>query len=61
MILFLLLLFLPQPEFINLCFWFVPPSLRGRESSPDYWLKLGKVSGETGCFPPKKPLPNLAQ
>ncbi|NWQ84786.1 CSAD decarboxylase, partial [Columbina picui] len=42
-----------EPEFINLCFWFVPPSLRGREGSPDYWLKLGKVSGETARSPPK--------
>ncbi|XP_065510438.1 cysteine sulfinic acid decarboxylase isoform X2 [Caloenas nicobarica] len=33
-----------EPEFVNLCFWFVPPSLRGREGSPDYWLKLGKVA-----------------
>ncbi|NWS65283.1 CSAD decarboxylase, partial [Chunga burmeisteri] len=33
-----------EPEFINLCFWFVPPSLRGREGSPDYWPKLGKVA-----------------
>uniref|UniRef100_A0A6G1R4L3 Cysteine sulfinic acid decarboxylase n=1 Tax=Hypotaenidia okinawae TaxID=2861861 RepID=A0A6G1R4L3_9GRUI len=33
-----------EPEFINLCFWFVPPSLRGREGSPDYWPRLGKVA-----------------
>lgn len=33
-----------EPEFINLCFWFVPPSLRGREGSPDYWSRLGKVA-----------------
>ncbi|NXG52258.1 CSAD decarboxylase, partial [Psilopogon haemacephalus] len=32
-----------EPEFINLCFWFVPPSLRGKEGSPDYWSRLGKV------------------
>ncbi|NXX85958.1 CSAD decarboxylase, partial [Urocolius indicus] len=32
-----------EPEFINLCFWFVPPSLRGREGSPDYWSRLEKV------------------
>lgn len=34
----------PQPEFINLCFWFIPPSLRGQDSSPEFWDKLGKVS-----------------
>ncbi|XP_053907644.1 cysteine sulfinic acid decarboxylase isoform X4 [Cuculus canorus] len=33
-----------EPEFINLCFWFVPPSLRGREDDPQYWSKLGKVA-----------------
>lgn len=33
-----------EPEFINLCFWFVPPRLRGRESCPDYWPSLGKVA-----------------
>ncbi|NXX48196.1 CSAD decarboxylase, partial [Tricholaema leucomelas] len=33
-----------EPEFINLCFWFVPPSLRGREGSSDYWSCLGKVA-----------------
>ncbi|XP_061224695.1 cysteine sulfinic acid decarboxylase isoform X2 [Neopsephotus bourkii] len=33
-----------EPEFINLCFWFVPPRLRGRESCPDYWSSLGKVA-----------------
>ncbi|XP_041332016.1 cysteine sulfinic acid decarboxylase [Pyrgilauda ruficollis] len=33
-----------EPEFINLCFWFIPPSLRGQESSPEFWDKLGKVA-----------------
>nr|XP_047912070.1 cysteine sulfinic acid decarboxylase [Anser cygnoides] len=33
-----------EPEFINLCFWFVPPSLRGREGCEDFWLRLGKVA-----------------
>ncbi|NXY11873.1 CSAD decarboxylase, partial [Pteruthius melanotis] len=33
-----------EPEFINLCFWFIPPSLRGQESSPGFWDKLGKVA-----------------
>lgn len=44
---FLAMIFLfPQPEFLNLCFWFIPPSLRGQESSPEFWDKLGKVSPE---------------
>ncbi|XP_069735055.1 cysteine sulfinic acid decarboxylase [Phaenicophaeus curvirostris] len=33
-----------EPEFINLCFWFVPPGLRGQEGDPHYWSKLGKVA-----------------
>uniref|UniRef100_A0A8C3DHZ1 Cysteine sulfinic acid decarboxylase n=1 Tax=Corvus moneduloides TaxID=1196302 RepID=A0A8C3DHZ1_CORMO len=33
-----------EPEFLNLCFWFIPPSLRGQESSPEFWDKLGKVA-----------------
>ncbi|XP_077185223.1 cysteine sulfinic acid decarboxylase isoform X3 [Paroedura picta] len=33
-----------EPEFINLCFWYVPPSLRGKEGSSDYSHSLGKVA-----------------
>lgn len=33
-----------QPEFVNVCFWFVPPSMRGKERSADYQDKLAKVS-----------------
>lgn len=32
-----------QPEFVNVCFWFVPPSLRGKKESPDYSERLSKV------------------
>lgn len=32
-----------QPEFVNVCFWFVPPSLRGKQESPDYSERLAKV------------------
>ncbi|XP_019340342.1 cysteine sulfinic acid decarboxylase isoform X2 [Alligator mississippiensis] len=32
-----------EPEFINLCFWFVPPSLRGKQAQADYWERLGKI------------------
>lgn len=46
-----------QPEFINLCFWFIPPSLQGQESSPEFWDKLGKVSPEFQ-IPPHKSSPN---
>uniref|UniRef100_A0A8C7V341 Cysteine sulfinic acid decarboxylase n=1 Tax=Oncorhynchus mykiss TaxID=8022 RepID=A0A8C7V341_ONCMY len=33
-----------QPLFVNVCFWFIPPSLRGKENSPDYNDRLSKVA-----------------
>ncbi|XP_013856367.1 cysteine sulfinic acid decarboxylase, partial [Austrofundulus limnaeus] len=33
-----------EPEFVNVCFWFIPPSLRGKEGNADYQNKLAKVS-----------------
>ncbi|XP_045656916.1 cysteine sulfinic acid decarboxylase isoform X2 [Ursus americanus] len=33
-----------EPEFVNVCFWFVPPSLRGKKESPDYGERLSKVA-----------------
>uniref|UniRef100_A0A8I3PGP0 Cysteine sulfinic acid decarboxylase n=1 Tax=Canis lupus familiaris TaxID=9615 RepID=A0A8I3PGP0_CANLF len=33
-----------EPEFVNVCFWFVPPSLRGRQKCPDYSERLAKVA-----------------
>ncbi|CAB1312487.1 unnamed protein product [Coregonus sp. 'balchen'] len=33
-----------KPEFVNVCFWFIPPSLRGKENSPDYHDRLSKVA-----------------
>ena len=33
-----------EPEFTNVCFWYVPPSLRGQVETPDWWKKLGNVS-----------------
>lgn len=33
-----------EPEFVNVCFWFVPPSLRGQQESPDYSERLAKVA-----------------
>uniref|UniRef100_A0A4W5JVZ9 Cysteine sulfinic acid decarboxylase n=1 Tax=Hucho hucho TaxID=62062 RepID=A0A4W5JVZ9_9TELE len=32
-----------MPEFVNMCFWFIPPSLRGKENSPDYQSRLSEV------------------
>ncbi|XP_060051264.1 cysteine sulfinic acid decarboxylase isoform X4 [Erinaceus europaeus] len=33
-----------EPEFVNVCFWFVPPSLRGKQESPDYRERLSKAA-----------------
>ncbi|KAI4590541.1 hypothetical protein MJG53_001590 [Ovis ammon polii x Ovis aries] len=33
-----------KPEFVNVCFWFVPPSLQGKKESPDYSERLSKVA-----------------
>ncbi|KAL5009445.1 hypothetical protein ScPMuIL_011750 [Solemya velum] len=27
----------------NICFWYIPPSLRGQSESPEWWQKLSKV------------------
>ncbi|XP_072261860.1 cysteine sulfinic acid decarboxylase isoform X2 [Pyxicephalus adspersus] len=35
---------LMEPEFVNVCFWYVPPSLRNQEDTLDFWEKLGKVA-----------------
>ncbi|XP_047427309.1 cysteine sulfinic acid decarboxylase isoform X2 [Mugil cephalus] len=32
------------PEFVNVCFWYIPPSLRGKEGSADYQDRLAKVA-----------------
>ena len=37
-------LVLEQHEFVNICFWYIPPSLRGVEHNQDYESKLHKVS-----------------
>nr|XP_033794323.1 cysteine sulfinic acid decarboxylase isoform X2 [Geotrypetes seraphini] len=33
-----------EPEFVNICFWYIPPCLRGKEECDDYWERLGKVA-----------------
>ncbi|XP_052605004.1 cysteine sulfinic acid decarboxylase isoform X1 [Peromyscus californicus insignis] len=46
-----------EPEFVNVCFWFVPPSLRGKKESPDYSQRLSQVRGQPVrpylLFPPR--------
>ncbi|KAM6929359.1 cysteine sulfinic acid decarboxylase-like [Lycodopsis pacificus] len=35
---------LHEPEFVNVCFWFIPPSMRGKEGNADYQDRLAKVA-----------------
>jgi len=34
----------PDPECTNVCFWYIPPSLRGMEETPEWWNKVAKVA-----------------
>ncbi|KAI4789775.1 hypothetical protein KUCAC02_035039 [Chaenocephalus aceratus] len=33
-----------EPEFLNVCFWFIPPSMRGEEGHADYQDRLANVA-----------------
>ncbi|XP_053374603.1 cysteine sulfinic acid decarboxylase-like isoform X2 [Mercenaria mercenaria] len=33
-----------EPECTNVCFWYIPPSLRGQEETKEWWDKLAKVA-----------------
>ncbi|KAK7468144.1 hypothetical protein BaRGS_00036608 [Batillaria attramentaria] len=35
---------IPEFECTNICFWYIPPSLRGQEETEEWWAKLGKVA-----------------
>ena len=37
-------LVLPQYESCNVCFWYVPPSMRGEKETQDWWKKLYEVT-----------------
>uniref|UniRef100_W5M2R8 Glutamate decarboxylase like 1 n=1 Tax=Lepisosteus oculatus TaxID=7918 RepID=W5M2R8_LEPOC len=37
-----------EPEYANVCFWYVPPSLRKTPEGPEFWKKLHEVSLEVG-------------
>jgi len=37
-------LVLDKPQCSNVCFWYIPPSLRGQEETPEWWAKVGKVA-----------------
>uniref|UniRef100_A0A803XU93 Glutamate decarboxylase like 1 n=1 Tax=Meleagris gallopavo TaxID=9103 RepID=A0A803XU93_MELGA len=33
-----------EPEYANVCFWYIPPSLRKMEDGPEFWQKLRRVA-----------------
>lgn len=33
-----------EPEYANVCFWYIPPSLRGLPDDPEFWAKIHKVA-----------------
>ncbi|XP_043823125.1 acidic amino acid decarboxylase GADL1 [Dromiciops gliroides] len=33
-----------EPEFANVCFWYIPPSLRTMGEGPEFWAKLNLVA-----------------
>lgn len=48
-----------QPEYTNVCFWYIPPSLRRLPHGPELWKKLHTVSNSPvssdilSCWPEK--------
>ncbi|XP_030638995.1 acidic amino acid decarboxylase GADL1-like [Chanos chanos] len=35
---------LMEPEYTNVCFWYIPPSLRNMSEGPEFWKKLHAVA-----------------
>ncbi|MBN3305505.1 GADL1 decarboxylase, partial [Amia calva] len=35
---------LMEPEYANVCFWYIPPSLRNMPEGPDFWKRLREVA-----------------
>uniref|UniRef100_A0A670KD47 Glutamate decarboxylase like 1 n=1 Tax=Podarcis muralis TaxID=64176 RepID=A0A670KD47_PODMU len=33
-----------EPEYANICFWYIPPSLRNMEKGQEFWEKLNRVA-----------------
>ena len=36
-------LLLDEYECTNVCFWYIPPSMRGQEENKEWWQKLSQV------------------
>lgn len=41
-----------EPECTNVCFWYVPPSMRGQPETPEWWARLSKVRENMASFSP---------
>ncbi|KAF3827073.1 hypothetical protein GH733_002559 [Mirounga leonina] len=39
-----------EPEYANICFWYIPPSLREMEEGPEFWAKLNLCVSGTACI-----------
>ncbi|KAK3597058.1 hypothetical protein CHS0354_022061 [Potamilus streckersoni] len=37
-------LVIPEFQCTNVCFWYIPPCLQGKEETPEWWSKVGKVA-----------------
>ncbi|XP_005094033.1 cysteine sulfinic acid decarboxylase [Aplysia californica] len=37
-------LIMPEFQFVNACFWYIPPRLRGQEETKEWWAEVGKVA-----------------
>ncbi|XP_060104808.1 acidic amino acid decarboxylase GADL1 [Heteronotia binoei] len=33
-----------EPEYANICFWYIPPRLRNKEKGPEFWKQLHQVA-----------------
>ncbi|KAG2464818.1 GADL1 decarboxylase, partial [Polypterus senegalus] len=33
-----------EPEYANVCFWYIPPSLRNTPEGPEFWARLHQVA-----------------
>ncbi|KAB7496498.1 Cysteine sulfinic acid decarboxylase [Armadillidium nasatum] len=49
-------LVLKQRECTNVCFWYIPPSLRGQPDTKEWWMKMHKVSDVSEARKPTRQL-----
>ena len=34
---------IPKAQCTNICFWYIPPSIRGQVQTKEWWTAVGKV------------------